>query len=401
MVFDLTAPVRYQVKTLRNPNRLVVDLKQVSLKASLSDFDLKRTPVRRVRSAVHKGDRLRVVLDLVEAVSFRSFALPPVEQYGHRLVIDLWPGRPAPVKPVRQDDRQANQPIDVVVAIDAGHGGDDPGAVGHGGVYEKNVVLAIARQLQLLFDQEQGFSTKMIRTGDYYVALDRRKELAREGAAKAEIFLSIHADSFKNARARGVSLYAVSLAGATSEKAKWLADKENRADLIGGTVSLHDKSLDVKKTLMDLSMDKNLEFSLALGDYVLKSLSKVTRLHKNRVEQAGFRVLKSPDVTSILIETGYISNPTEAKMLASRAYQRKIARAIFGGVRDYVIAMPPQDSWFAAARRGPGRIHTIKPGDTLSEIARLYRVSSARLKAANGLRSDTILVGQKLKIPPG
>jgi N-acetylmuramoyl-L-alanine amidase len=240
----------------------------------------------------------------------------------------------------------------------------------------------------------------LVRHGDYYLTLRQRTEFARR--QRADLFVSIHADAFMTAAARGASVYTLSEKGATSETARWLAEKENASDLIGGVgdVSLDDKDATLRHVLLDLSMDANRSASIETGNSVLASLGRVTRLHRARVEQAGFVVLKSPDIPSILVETGYLSNGAEARALSQSSYQRRIARAIFDGITHYVSKHPPADTWVArSASTASAARHVIRRGDTLSEIAAQYNVSSSRLREVNGLANDMIRVGQVLIIP--
>ncbi len=406
MVFDLGSPVEHKIFSLTDPHRLVIDISNADLDADVRNLKLDKTPIRSIRSSRRNdGNDVRVVLDLSEVVKPRSFVLKPIMQYGDRLVIDLYNPDNEQREPVAQkSERTLTQMRDVVIAIDAGHGGDDPGAIGPGGLYEKHVVLSIATKLRDMFEQEPGFRATLVRTGDYYIALRKRTEIARK--SQADVFLSIHADAFKTPKVSGASVYAISQKGATSETARWLAEKENRADLIGGvgSVSLDDKDDLLAGVLLDLSMTASLSASLDMGTQVLGELGRVNKLHKKRVEQAAFAVLKSPDIPSLLIETGYISNPGEAKKLATTGHQKKLATAIFRGVRSAMQDNPPAGSylaWVKQGRQDQSITHVIERGDTLSEIASRYRVSFKKLKDFNGLRSDTIRIGQKLKIPPG
>ncbi|MBD3647153.1 MAG: N-acetylmuramoyl-L-alanine amidase, partial [Pseudomonadales bacterium] len=390
IVFDLGNPVEHRIFGLSNPERLVIDIMDARLQTALRNINLDGTPIRRMRSATRNGGDLRVVLDLAETVKPRSFVLKPILQYGDRLVVDLY--TPDQQKPVRTN-RIERRMRDVTIAIDAGHGGDDPGAVGHGGLLEKDVVLAIAERVSRMFEREPGYRPLMIRRDDYYVGLRRRTELARE--EEADIFISIHADAFKTPEARGASVYAISQQGATSETARWLAEKENRSDLIGGVggVSLDDKDDLLAGVLLDLSMTASLAASLEMGESVLGSLKGVNRLHKSRVEQAAFAVLKSPDIPSILIETGYISNPAEAASLATRSHQSNLAKAIFYGIKRYVEKNPPPGSFLAWKKQGGDEKlvkHVIESGDTLSGIASQYQVIADSLNRVNGLNSDLI-----------
>lgn len=405
IVFDLGQPVEHNIFSLTDPHRLVIDISSARFSSDASNVVLEQTPILAVRtSRRNNGEDIRVVLDLSEEVRPRSFVLKPIMQYGDRLVIDLY-GKDQPSGTVApKSERTLTQMRDVIIAIDAGHGGDDPGAIGPGNLYEKDVVLGIARKLHDLFEHEPGFRAKLIREGDYYVALRKRTQIAR--SSQADVFLSIHADAFKTSKVSGASVYAISQKGATSETARWLAEKENRADLIGGvgSVSLDDKDDLLAGVLLDLSMTASLSFSLEMGTAVLANLKRVNKLHKKTVEQAAFAVLKSPDIPSLLIETGYISNPGEAKKLATRSHQKKLANAIFRGVRVSMQSSPPNGSYLAWVKQGKSVdaiTYVIESGDTLSEIASRYRVSSKKLKDFNGLRNDTIRIGQTLKIPPG
>ena len=402
IVFDLSAPVEHKIFALSNPRRLVIDLQAAELKTGFSHIDLTNTPIKAIRSAARGGSDLRIVLDLRDQVKPRSFPLKPILQYGDRLVVDLYTAgqQIAPVEP--KSDRISSQMKDVIIAIDAGHGGEDPGAIGDGKLYEKDVVMAIASRLKEYFSNEPGYKALMIRKGDYYVGLRKRTEIARK--SQADVLLSIHADAFKTAEAKGASVYAISQQGATSEAAKWLAEKENRADLMGGVggLSLNDKDDQLAELLLDLSMTARMAEGLEMGQSVLKSIKPVTRLHKKQVEQAAFAVLKSPDIPSLLIEIGYISNPAEAELLRSARYQKKMAKAIFEGVVRYVDEHPPPGSFIAwKSRGGADRLATyeIESGDTLSSIAVRYRVTAKSLMKINGLSSEAIRIGQILKIP--
>ncbi|MCZ6502646.1 MAG: N-acetylmuramoyl-L-alanine amidase [Gammaproteobacteria bacterium] len=402
IVFDLEQPVEHKIFSLSNPQRLVIDINDAKLLKSLRKVNLKGTPILAMRSSSRNGQDLRVVLDLSTEVKPRSFVLKPIMQYGDRLVIDLYTNDQQLAPVVQKADRIARQMRDVVVAIDAGHGGDDPGAIGHGKLLEKKIVLSIANKLNRLFEKETGFRSILTRKGDYYVAHRKRMEIARE--SQADIFLSIHADAFKTAEASGASIYAISQQGATSEAARWLAEKENRADLIGGVsgVSLDDKDDLLAGVLLDLSMTASLSASLEMGESVLGAISRVNKLHKKHVEQATFLVLKSPDIPSLLIETGFISNPSEARKLRSNSHQQKMAKAIFEGVTSYMQENPPGGSFLAWKKQGGNDklvTYIIVSGDTLSEIASKYRVSFKNLKKVNGLRGNTIRIGQILKIP--
>ena len=397
LVFDLSGPVEHKVFSLSNPDRLVIDIEKTSIKAGLPTPELGNTPIKNIRSGVHNKQNLRIVLDLQEPLKPRSFPLKSNEKYGDRLVVDLYDKKTQTVKTVEnltEDNRR-----DIVIAIDAGHGGEDPGAIGPKRVYEKHVVLAISKKLAQLVNAQPGFKATLVRSGDYYIPLRKRTAIARE--RRADMFISIHADAFHKSSANGASVFALSHRGATSETASYLAQRENRADLIGGagSVSLDDKDKMLASVLLDLSMTATLSSSLDAGSEVLKEVGSIARLHKKRVEQAGFVVLKSPDIPSILVETGFISNPDEAKKLASSRYQQKIAKAIFTGVSRYFKTNPPAGTLLAAQGNAQEQVYVITRGDTLSGIAHRHKVSVKQLLTHNGLKNTHIRIGQRLKIP--
>ena len=398
LVFDLSATVEHKIFTLDNPQRLVIDVKHTAFASKPSQLKLDNTPITELRSAQFDGDSLRIVLELREKINPRSFVLERNEQYGDRLVIDLYDRAKHSEKTVG-DALAGQESRDIIIAIDAGHGGEDPGAIGPNRLREKNVVLAISRAMQGMVNREAGFRAVMVRNGDYYIPLRKRTDIARKH--RADLMVSIHADAFNQASANGASIYALSTRSASSETASYLARRENRADLIGGVgvLSLSDKDKVLAGVLLDLSMTATLESSLGVGTHVLKSLDGVTRLHKKRVEQAGFVVLKSPDMPSILVETGFISNPKEARRLSQPAYQQKMAKAIFSGVRRYFQQKPPVGTLLAERKRKSGTVHVIARGDTLSDIAHRYRVSVGDLRSYNRLKSTRIKIGQRIKIP--
>ena len=396
VVLDLSDAAEFSTLSLDDPERFVVDLSQSQLKASLASLPLEGTPIRGVRSGIRKGTDLRLVFDLNASARMSVFLLPPNDTTGHRVVIDLFDKtlteEPEPVLSVESLEGRR----DIVIAIDPGHGGEDPGALGPGGLREKTVVLQIARRLENQLAKIPGFKPMLVRTGDYYVSLKNRRDKAR--ALEADLFVSIHADAFREKSAHGASVYALSMQGATSTTAQYLADSENAADLVGG-VELADMDPMLAGVLADLSMTGTLDTSLNLGALILEQIDGVARLHKKRVEQAGFAVLKSPDVPSLLIETGFISNPSEAERLAMPAYQDKMARAIRRGIQSWFARQPPPGTLLALQREQGGREVTIAAGDTLSEIAQRYGVTVASIKTNNGLSRDVIYVGQTLVIP--
>lgn len=396
VVFDLTGPAEHKIFVLQNPTRIVLDVQDTRLKTNLSDLTLTDTPIRQVRSAARDGDDLRIVMDMSASVDPRSFSLKANQQAGDRLVVDLYDKAATAAKPAVRKTATQDSKRNIIIAIDAGHGGEDPGALGPGRRREKDVVLAIAREVNALFKADVGFTPTLIRSGDYYVSLKGRRDLARK--RQADLFVSIHADAFKRKEANGASVYALSTRGATSTAARYLAQRENAADLVGG-VSLSDKDDMLAGVLADLSMTSTLDTSLQVGAQVLRNVDNVARLHKKNVEQAGFAVLKSPDIPSILVETGFISNPTEAKRLATSSYQKKMARAIHSGIKSYLLAHPPSGTLVAWNKAQGGTQYTIARGDTLSGIAQRFNVSLSTLKSTNGISGSTIRIGQKLTIP--
>jgi N-acetylmuramoyl-L-alanine amidase len=423
LVFDLSGPVEHSVFTLSSPDRLVIDINGATLDGPLK-LSTANTPITSMRSAQRTPTDLRVVIDLNKAVTPKSFSLAPNQQYGNRLVVDLYdsaadaepaPAPPQPVTTIPAVPVLPSQPAiklepvpngkrDIIIAIDAGHGGEDPGASGSRGQHEKDIVLSIAKELQRQINGEKGFRAELTRTGDYFIPLRKRTEIARKKGA--DLFVSIHADAAPSSAAFGASVFALSERGATSETARWLADSENRSDLIGGAgnVSLDDKDKMLAGVLLDLSMTASLTSSLNVGQKVLSNIGQVTTLHKRRVEQAAFMVLKSPDIPSILVETGFISNSNEASKLQSAGHQQALARSIRAGVKQFFQQNPPPGTYIAWLRdsgkiaQGP-RNHVVRPGETLAMLAVRYDVSLASLRNRNELKSDELKVGQNLSIP--
>lgn len=441
LVFDLSAATNANVFSLESPARLVIDLDNTQMDTDPSTLPLHDSAITSVRTGTREGGGLRVVLELNREIEPRHFTLTPNEQYGHRLVVDLeYPGEsavenpidpieamirdqeiqaqrasaqgqlPGSVEPTRDaapaevQEAQPHPRRDIIIAVDAGHGGEDPGAIGPSGTREKDVVLEISRRLAAQVNGTEGFKAVLVRDGDYYLGLRQRTALARE--QKADFFVSIHADAFTSPRPQGSSVYALSQRGATSETAQWLADSENRSDLIGGVdgnLSLHDKDQVLRGVLLDLTMTATLNDSLSIGGQVLEQLGRINRLHKSRVEQAGFMVLKSPDIPSLLIEVGFISNPDEERRLRDPVHQSGLAQAIFSGMREHFERYPPPASLLAWQRdnqhQPSGNEYRIQSGDTLSAIAVRHGVPVNQLKLANDLNGDVIRVGQVLQIP--
>ena len=397
VVFDVSGPVEHSLELLDKPHRLVVDIRNAkisqAIRMAISQPISADKYLKNIRSAERGSSDLRVVFDLKKNIEMRSFLLQPNSQYGHRLVVDLYDenNQKGAIQVMTQADNKRSK--DVVIAIDAGHGGDDPGATGPNGLREKDVTLKIARNLANLINQEYGMKAVLIREGDYFLSL--RKRIGKARRHKADLFISIHADAFKDPKVRGSSVYILSNRGASSEAAKWLAERENAADLIGG-VSLDDKDDVLASVLLDLSQTASLEASIGVADRVLSGLKKLGKTHKKHVQSAGFAVLKSPDIPSILVEMAYISNPEEERKLKGKAYQTKLAKAMLSGLKDYFRNHAPEGTLLASAAN---QKYVITRGDTLSGIAQRYKVSMNTLRDSNQLKSDRIRVGQVLTIP--
>ncbi len=375
VAFELGEAASYKYFSLNNPDRLVLDLDGVEPNAALLDMCGKVSPsdpqIASIKVGKNRPGVTRVVIALKTAVRAQIFPLKPMGDYGHRLVVDIYPAnqdsaaeKPADTavgkaakgvaeqEPVKEPkaatgialagkDAKSAKPEYVrliTVAVDAGHGGEDPGAKGANGSHEKDITLSIARRLKTLIDKQENMRAFLTRDGDYFIPLQERVNKARR--AQADLFVSIHADAFAKSHARGSSVFALSEKGATSAAAKWLARHENEADLIGG-VNIDVKDPYLKQTLIDLSQTQAISDSLRLGRAVLTELGGINQLHKGQVEQAGFAVLKAPDIPSILVETAFISNPDEEKRLTDEAYQDTLANAIVAGIKHYFEKNPP------------------------------------------------------------
>ena len=395
VVLDLSQPVEHNIFTLRGPDRLVIDLKDSRLAAALTQLPHGAGSVRSIRSAVRADGQLRVVLDLNQDVRSRSFTVSPNSQFGDRLVIDLQ--RVGSLTTVKRASDKYRPGRDIVVAVDPGHGGYEPGAIGRNGTREKDVALSIAKELARRINAEPGMRAILVRDRDVYIDHRDRTQFARDN--RADLFVSIHADAVDDPRAKGASVYALSMQGASDEAAHQLAQREN-ASIRG--VSLDDKGEVLATVLLDLSQSWALSASLDVGGKVAIELSRVTRMHRRSIQQAGFLVLKSRYMPSILVEAAFISNPAEEKKLRDRAHQGRLANAILAGIRNYFFTNPPPDTQIAMdLRRKPTRQvrYIITRGDTISQIAERYNVSAASIRRANKLSTDNIRIGQTLNIP--
>jgi N-acetylmuramoyl-L-alanine amidase len=397
LVFDASAPAEHKVFTLKDPDRLVIDFPAASVADGFGRTAVTDKHLAGLRHAARPDGSLRVVLDLRQPVRPKSFGLKPGGEFGHRVVVDLYPVNQTGDQRVAKTATDIQRPREVVIAIDAGHGGEDPGAIGRRHrTLEKDVTLEIARRLKRVIDAEPGMRAVLTRTGDYFIGLRKRMALAREH--RADLFVSIHADAFHDRRVRGSSVYVLSRRGASSEAARWLAERENNADLVGG-VSLEDKDDLLASVLLDLSQSATQHASLGAASHIYGELGRVGKVHGRQVHQAAFMVLKSPDVPSVLVETGFISNPDDERNLRDADHQERLARAVAAGLRRYFTESPPPGTLLAERARSPVK-HVISRGDTLSEIASRYQVSLTDLRRQNAIRSDNhIRIGQVLVIP--
>jgi N-acetylmuramoyl-L-alanine amidase len=348
LVFDLSGPVQYKTFSLSAPDRLIIDLSGASLSGDFSQLALGDTVIRSIRSGHFGQGDTRIVLDLNAAVQLNSFLLPPQDGQGDRLVLDLKSAAPLHIAVAPQASVDKPHPKrDIIVVVDPGHGGKDPGAVGAKGEREKDVVLAIAQLLAKRLKREKGFDVKLVRNDDFFVPLRKRVEIARKH--NADMFISVHADAAPRLTASGASVYCLSEGGATSATARFMAQRENGADLLGATslLNLKDKDPMLAGVILDMSMNATIAASLQLGSTVLGSLASITTLHQKRVEQAGFAVLKSPDVPSILVETGFMSNARDSQRLVTARHQQAVADGLFEGLQRYFQKNPPLNSYIA------------------------------------------------------
>lgn len=352
LVFDLSGPVQYKTFSLSAPERLIIDLSGANHSGDFSQLALSNTVIRAIRSGPFGQGDTRIVLDLSSPVQLNSFLLPPQDGQGHRLVLDLKTAAPLQIAAVPSEKTEpvtdkAHPKRDIIVVVDPGHGGKDPGAVGAKGEREKDVVLSIAQLLAKRLKREKGFDVKLVRNDDFFVPLRKRVEIARKH--KADMFISVHADAAPRLTASGASVYCLSEGGATSATARFMAQRENGADLLGATslLNLKDKDPMLAGVILDMSMNATIAASLQLGSTVLGSLAGITTLHQKRVEQAGFAVLKSPDVPSILVETGFISNARDSQRLVTARHQQAVADGLFEGLQRYFQKNPPVNSYLA------------------------------------------------------
>ena len=397
LVLDLDSNVNTHVFSLQNPHRLVIDLENTILSKSIKKDNLQNNFIRDIRFGGGVKEALRVVLDVARITKFKHFMIPGNRTQNTRMVVDI--SFPENSSKLSQNQVSSDLLRDIRIVIDPGHGGKDPGAIGPNGTWESVVALAVSQRLAEQINKTQDMRAFLTRSGDSFVPLRDRMEIARE--RKADLFVSIHADALdNNPRVRGASIYTLSDKGAVDEASKRLAKRENE-DISIGDVSLSGKDDSFASLMMDLSQGATNEASLEIGEFVLTELSRVSSIRKKKVQQSGLLVLKSPDVPSILIETTYISNPNEEKKLKDRNFQNKLANAILKGVRNYFLVNPPEETKFAKNLQNQSRTisYIVRRGDTLSEIADLYSISLSVLRRFNQINGSNIKIGQTLQIP--
>ncbi|CZF84210.1 N-acetylmuramoyl-L-alanine amidase AmiB precursor [Grimontia celer] len=407
VVMDLAGEPSYSYFTLTKPDRLVVDLKDTSLGMTLP----KNVSDSKILSKIRKSNppskgTYRLVFELKDKSVPRLFPLAPGGEYGHRLVIDIPHGnkkvaaKPSkPTKPATATETQTALPFgtdDIIIAIDPGHGGNDPGAVGPRRKYEKHVTLAISRQVAAKINAVPGMKAVLTRNGDYFVDLNKRSDIARRKGA--HLLVSIHADGFHKPQPRGASVWVLSRRRANSEIGRWIEKHEEQSNLLGGGALLNDNEDEyLSRAVLDLQFSNSQKEGYDVAIRVLKEMGKVTKLHKSSPEHASLAVLKSPDIPSLLVEAGFITNPQEEKLLHTASHQKKIANAVYKGVLTYFEEFPPDGTLMAARKNGVK--HKVTSGQSLSVIASKYGSSVSAIKAANGLKSNSLRVGQVLTVP--
>jgi len=408
LVFDLKEKPEFSYFSLTKGDRLVIDFSHTKLTANLASLVIKSDIAKKLRiSKAPKKGMLRLVIDLKHATSPRIFPLPPTGPYGNRLVVDLLK-HAVPVavtrpqtksQPTKVADTWRQRNRDIVIAIDAGHGGEDPGSIGASGRYEKRITLAISKMLAKKINNTKGLKAVLTRKSDYYVGVNRRSEIARK--AKSDLLLSIHADAFTSAGPNGASVLLLSSKRANTEIGRILENHEKHSDLLGGVGKIIDSTENEKylaRTIIDMSMDKRMDESFTIARGILSKLSRVTKLHSREPILASLGVLKSADFPSLLVETGFVSNPKEEKRLYDPRHRVKLVNAIYAGVDSYFKKNAPDGTYYANYRP---QTHKVVSGDSLSMLAKRYNISVGTLKKYNAMRSNRLLIGQVLKIPQG
>jgi N-acetylmuramoyl-L-alanine amidase len=401
VVLDMRSAPDFTYFSLKNPERLVIDLAATDNSLSLSNIENNGDLIKKIRYSTPKNKQsARVVVELNRNAEPTLFAMTPSAPFGHRLVIDLADSEPkiAPASVV-MDETTTTRDRDIIVAIDAGHGGNDPGSIGPAGTYEKHITLSIAKKLEAMVNAERGMKAFMTRSGDYYISPNKRPELARQ--QKADLLISIHADAFTQPEPRGGSVWVLSMRRADTELGRWMERTERHSELLGGAAEvISDKSSEryLAETILGLSMDHSMATSHDLGNKVIQELKGVTKLHKKAPQAASLAVLTSPDIPSILVEVGFISNPQEEKNLNWTKYRERLAKAMFNAAKRYFKQVPP-DGTLWASEKAKNRTHKVRSGESLSILAQRYNVKVSSIKAANNLNNDVVRIGQVLTIP--
>ena len=413
VVIDLKSEADFSYFTLSSPSRLVVDLKHTNLATKLPVV-VKDSPVlSKIRkSSPPDKNTYRLVFELKKSSTVELFKLSPTPggQYGHRLVIDLPHGAASkgattskPSKPtVSKNINQVKRQKDILIVIDPGHGGEDPGSIGPSRKYEKNATLSISRKLAAQLNAVPGIKTRMTRNADYFVNLNRRVAIAREN--EAHLFISIHADAFTTPQPRGGSVFVLNTRRANTEISRWIENKEKQSELLGGSGAAFTGNIDdknVNQTLLDLQFSHSQKEGYKLATTILSEMGKVAKLHNSKPINTSLAVLRSPQIPSVLVETGFISNPTEEKLLFQRSHQDKLARAVTKAVVKYLKANPPEGIILSNATSSTGSVsqHKVSRGESLSVIASKYGTSTQTLMKFNNLKSSSLAIGQVLKIP--
>nr|WP_100643994.1 N-acetylmuramoyl-L-alanine amidase [Alteromonas facilis] len=400
IVFDLNAEPSFTYFRLENPDRLVIDFADTQLQTALGGSENSNELLKKIRTSQPKNARsTRVVLDLTAKVNPSLFAMPPTEPYGHRLVVDLPYVISTPQATVVKSSDQSDRDRDIIIVIDAGHGGEDPGSIGPSGTYEKNVVLSIAKKLESLINRERGMRAVMTRTGDYYISPNQRPEIARR--SKADLLISIHADAFTTPQPKGGSVWVLSTGRADTELGRWMERTERHSELLGGAAEVINDAASERylaETILGLSMDHSRATSHDLSEKVIHEMRKITKMHKNRPQAASLAVLTSPDIPSILVEVGFISNPQEEKNLNWAKHRERLADSIFTATKRYFKTVPPDGTLWATLKDSV-RTHKVRSGESLSLLAQRYNVKISSIKRANNLTNDIVHIGQVLTIP--